>query len=260
MTVLTLLVKARSSAQLKLVDDRLKAEFENLDVEFKVLGAQVNKWVQVSISGEDVVLAANYIKKEIGICPISLKKVEDFSVLKGYIRRLDLAKSELTVDVGIFEPKIALAVVSLGVLQAQLSDGKQVDFKKIAEVFGLQENLPLSVKLVDLAGDEEGRLRAELSAVQIKRYHLWQQSLLDRLIVLGAAAGEIESVLERTRLNRDVIDLEQLGFFEYALTCKLGTDAAGLVPKMGRYMRYALFIVFNSRRVNGLIGEMPLNS
>jgi len=259
MTVLTLLVKAHSSAQLKLVDRLLKAEFANLDLDFKVLGAPINKWVQVFVSGEDEVVAKNYINKEIGTCPISIKKIEDFSALKGYITRLDPAANMLTVDIGVIEPKITLAAVPLKALQVQIADGKQVDLKKIAEVFGLHENLPLSVKLVNSSSDErDGHLQAELSLAQIERYRLWQESLLDRLIVLGASADEIESVLERTRLERDVIDVERLGLFEYALTCKLGTDAAGLIPRMGRYMRYGVFIVFNSRRVSGLIGEMPL--
>ena len=259
MTVLTLLVKGRSPAHLKMIDDLLIAEFENLDVESKVLGAPINKWVQISLSGEDEVIATNYINKEIGTCPINMKKVEDFPILKGYIMRLDLARNKLMVDIGVFEPKIILAAVPLDALQAQLADGKQVHLKRIAEIFGLQENLPLTVKLVDSISDEDGHLQAELSTAQIDRFHLWQQSLLDRLIVLGASQGEIESVLERTRLNRDVIDVARLGLFEYALTCKLGTDAAGLIPIMGRYMRYAEFIVFSPKRVNWLVGEMPSN-
>ncbi len=258
MTILTLLVKARSSAQLKLVDNFLKAEFETLDVESKVLGAPVNNWVQVSLSGEDEVIAANYINKEIGTCPINIKNVESFSVLKGYISRLDLVNNELIVDLGIFEPKKVLAVVPLSALQAHLVDGKKVGLKKIAEVFGLQENLPLSLKLLDLTNNENARLKSELATAQVERYRLWQQSLLDRLIVLGAASGEIDEVLKRSRLDRDVIGVERLGLFEYALTCKLGTDATGLIPKIGRYMRYAVFVVFSPRRVNELIGEMPL--
>ena len=125
MTVLTLLVKTRNSGQLKRVDDLLKAEFENLDLDFKVLGAPVNQWVQVSLSGEDEVIATNYINKETGICPVSAKRVEKLSNLKGYITKLDLTKNELIVDVGIFEPKITLATVPLAHLQAQLADGKK---------------------------------------------------------------------------------------------------------------------------------------
>jgi len=37
MTTLTLLVKASNSGQLKQIDDLLKSEFENLDLDVKVL-------------------------------------------------------------------------------------------------------------------------------------------------------------------------------------------------------------------------------
>jgi hypothetical protein len=90
---------------------------------------------------------------------------------------------------------------------------------------------------------------------QIEKIRLWQQSLLDRLIILGSSLGEIETVLERTRLNRDVIGTEALGMFEHALTCKLGTDATGLIPKIGRYMRNAAFIVFNPKKIISFLGE-----
>jgi hypothetical protein len=259
MTVLTLLVKVRSAGQLKLVDALLKAEFENLDVDSKLLGAPVNKWVQVSLSGEDEVIATNYLAKEVGTCPINAKRIDKDSVLKGYIVKIDMAKNELTVDVGVFEPKVALATVPLATLQAQLAGGKKVDLKKIAEAYALQEDLPIEVRVVDSIGStEDSHFKAELSTAHVEKMRLWQQSLLDRLIVLGATSGEIEDVLQRTRLDRDVIGVERLGFFEHALTCKLGTDAAGLIPRMGRYMRYSAFVIFSFKRVSVLIGETPL--
>ncbi len=45
MTTLTLLVKALHSAQLKQIDDLLKSQFEDLDVEVDVLGNTVNRWL-----------------------------------------------------------------------------------------------------------------------------------------------------------------------------------------------------------------------
>lgn len=257
MTILTLLVKASNSGQVKKIENLLKSEFENLDVDLEILGTPVNKWVQVSLVGEDEVIATSYINREIGTCPVSIKRVKKFSVLKGYISKVDLDKQELKVDVGVFEPKIMHATIALPYLQSQLAYGKVVDLKKISEVYGFTMNLPLSVKIVSLSGEED-LLQAELSTVQIEKIRLWQQSLLDRLIVLGSSKSEIETVLERTWLNRDVIGMETLGLFEHALVCKLGTDATGLIPKMGRYMRNAGFSVFNPKKVNSLIGESAL--
>jgi hypothetical protein len=258
MTNLTLLVKASNARQLKQIDELLKAEFENLDVEVKVL-ASPNKWVQVSLSGEDEVIATSFIKKKIGTCPKSIKNVRKFSVLKGYISKVDFATNELKVDVGVFEPRIIQATISLSHLQAQLADGEKLTLQKISEIYCFKENLPLTIKVIQLNDEKDDMLQAELSGELTKKIRLWQQSLLDRLIILGASLGEIEAVLERTGLNRDVIGTEALGMFEYALTCKLGTDAAGLVSKVGRYMRHADIIVFNSKIFVNRIGDLSLD-
>ena len=246
MTILTLLVKIYSARQLKQADDELKTEFENLDLEFKVLGAPVNKWMQVSLSGEDEAVATNYLKKEIGTCPVSIKRIQKDQLIKGFITNVETAKDQLIVDVGIFEPKITLANISLLSLQSKLSDGNQDSLKKISETYGLEKYLPLNVKVAEL-NVEKDEFRVELSAEQVEKIHLWQQSLLDRLIVLGATKKELEAVVERAQLGRDIIDIETLGFFEHALTCKLGTDAAGLIPGIGRYLRNSQIVIFKAQ-------------
>ncbi|MGE5575247.1 MAG: DUF2110 family protein [Ignavibacteria bacterium] len=255
MTTLTLLVKALNLGQVKQIDQLLNAQFEELDVEVKVLTSSANRWVQVSLSGEDEGIASSYINKKIGICPTSIENAINQPVLKGYISKVDLDRQELFVDVGIFEPKTILATVHLARLQSQLVEGKKVDLKKIAESYALAERSLLSIKPVSLEGDE---LEAELSAGQVEKLRLWQQSLLDRLIILGASRETIESVLERTRLTRDVIDVEALGMFEHALTCKLGTNAAGLVSVMGRYLRNSVFVVFNAKKSFDLLSDNTL--
>jgi hypothetical protein len=106
--------------------------------------------------------------------------------------------------------------------------------------------MPISIS--PLPGVE---LAAELSDAQVLRLMDWRLSLLDRLIILGASKEEVEGALERARLTRDVIGVEKLGMFEFALTCKLGTVAAGLVSVLGRYMRRSLFVVFDAKRQVG---------
>jgi hypothetical protein len=248
MTTLTLLVKASNLGQVKQVDELLKAQFTELEVEVEVSNNTANRWVQVSISGEDETIATSYINKEIGTCPTSLENSKNYPVLRGYISKLDLTKQELSVDVGIFEPKIILATVPLASLQTQLVEGRKLDLKKIAEIYGLAERSPLSIKPVTPITEETEELQAELDKEQVERLHSWQLSLLDRLIILGASLDKIENVLERTRLSRDVIEIETLGMFEHALTCKLGTNAAGLVSIVGRYLRNSVFVVFNAKK------------
>jgi hypothetical protein len=255
MTNLTLLVKALNFGQVKQIDEILKTQFAELDVEAQVRSNPTNRWIQVSLSGEDEAIATAFIKKEIGTCPASLENARNQVILKGYIQKLDLGKKELVVDVGIFEPKVVMATVPLVSLQAQLFSGKAVDLKRACEVYGFAERMPLCVKPVSQDGDV---LQAELALEEVEKLHSWQMSLLDRLIVLGATKETIQVVLERTRLTRDVIDVETLGMFEFALTCKLGTNAAGLVSIVGRYLRNAVFVVFNARRSLDFQGEQGL--
>jgi len=82
--------------------------------------------------------------------------------------------------------------------------------------------------------------------------------LLDRLIVLGASFNEIGLALKKTRCNRDVINIERLGLFENAVVCKLGTDAVGLVPKIGRKLRNANFSIFNPRENIEFLGDYSI--
>jgi hypothetical protein len=255
MTTLTLLIKVMNFGQVKQIDELLKTQFEELDVEVKTLTNSANRWVQVSLSGEDEAIATSYINKQIGTCPTNLENAKNQPILKGYITKVDLVKQELVVDVGIFEPQTVFATVSLASLQTQLVEGKEIDLKRLAEGHGFAERSPLSIKPVSQEGDV---LQAELSAGQAEKLHAWQQSLLDRLIILGASKETIENVLERTRLTRDVIDVEVLGMFEHALTCKLGTNAAGLVSLMGRYLRNSVFVVFNARKSLDLLSDNTL--
>jgi hypothetical protein len=244
------MVKASNAGQLKQVENLLKIQFEELDVKISIIGNSVNKWVQVSLSGEDEGIAKSYINNQIGICLSHIDNVNNHSIYKGYISNIDTEKNQsLIVDIGIFQPKIIQAAVPLADLQVQLADGKKINLKKISDLYGLVKGLPISIKLIEHNWEENEHLQAVLSIDQIELFRIWQESLLDRLIILGSSTNEIETVLERTRLSRDIINLEMLGMFENVLTCKLGTDAAGIIPRIGTYMKNAHFVLFNPRKV-----------
>jgi hypothetical protein len=248
MTTLTLLTKINNERQLKQIDKALKLAFEGLEVEAKILGTVADRWVQIALAGEDEGIATNYVIKEIGLCPSNLEDVKKLSTLNGYIKNIGKNGGELSIDVGVFEPKIVHATIPLRRLQAQLVDGRKIALGKIAELFGLREDLPVNIKVSRLS-EEQSRIEAELSSGQVRKYMVWRESLLDRLLVLGSSFHEIKMTLERARLDRDVIGVEPLGLLEHALTCKLGTDAAGLIPKIGRNLKKAKFTVFNPKRL-----------
>ena len=226
--------------------EALNLAFEGLEVEAKILGAVADGWVQIAVAGDDEGIATNYLIKEIGLCPNDLANIRNFSTLKGYIKNIGKNRTELSIDVGVFQPEVVIATVTLRRLQTQLVDERKIALKKIAELFGFCEGLPITIKKLSV-NEEEGLIEAELSNRQIGKYKVWRESLLDRLIVLGSSFQEIKMMLKCAKLDRDVIDVETLGLLEHALVCKLGTDAAGLVPKIGRNLENAGFVVFNPK-------------
>ena len=248
MTTLTLLTKIYNTHQLKQINSTLENLLGGLSVEAAVTGTVAGRWVQLDVSGEDEGVATKLLEKEAGFCPTSLENVKKFSALKGYVTNLEKSTEGLSVDIGVFEPKAVHAVVSLSHLQAHLADGKKISLKKLSELWGICENLPLEIKVLEV-DPEQNIVEAELQATQIRKLVLWKESLLDRLLVMGASLYEVNSAVEQEELTRDVIDVESLGMFEHALVCKLGTDAAGLIGRIGRRLRKAKFTVFNPKNL-----------
>lgn len=248
MTMLTLLTKISNDNQLKQIDKTLRLAFEELEVEVKILGTIADRWVQITLEGEDKGIATNYVIKEIGLCPSNVESLKKSSTLNGYITNVEKKGKELSIDIGVFQPKIIHATIALHRLQAQLVEGRKIALSKIAELFGFSKDLPVNIKVIRL-NEKESRIKAELSSRQIRKYMDWRESLLDRLLVLGSPLQEIKMTLKRAMLYRDVISVEPLGLLEHALECKLGTDAAGLIPKIGRNLKNAKFSVFNPKRL-----------
>lgn len=254
MPIVTLSVKAYNNFQLKYVKKFLENTLKGLKVEAKVCGVTRRRWVQVDVSGEDEQVALRYLADKVGLCPTHLKLIEKFSLVKGRIVDTDKRKDKLSIDVGIFAPKIVDAMVPLQYLQAQLVDGRKVALQKIAQLYGFQENLPLMIKISN-ANEENNEIETILSEKQLTQYRQWTKSLQDRLIILGVTLEEIQSVLKTTGINRDVVNTEQLGLFEYAITCKLGTDAVGLIPKIGKNLPTATLSVFNPKQIIEFLGD-----
>jgi hypothetical protein len=255
MIKLTLLVKTHSGHQSKQIEKALNAPLGELNVEAKILDTIAEGWVQVGFEGEDENIAATYATNEFGVCPASIDSLKQMTVLKGYITDFEETSESLSVDVGVFQPKIVHATIPLHHLQTQLVESRKIPLKKIAEIYGFCEDLPLEVKVTSF-GENESGIEALLSDDQVKRFQTWQASLLDRLVILGLSLQDIKNILKNERLERDIIDIEAMGLLEHALTCKLGTDAAGLIPRIGRKVRRAKFAVFNPKK---LLNLGPLN-
>jgi hypothetical protein len=254
MHTVTLLARAYDDYQLNQVSRDLKSTFEDLKVEIQIGRTTARGWIQASVSGEDENVVLNYLTANIGLCPASLDNLTKYQTIEGRLTDPSRHENELQIDIGVFSPRIVDASITLKRLQAQLGEGKKIPLRKFNELFGFCKNLPLTIKILN-ADNEKNHVEAELAEKQQKRYDDWKKSLLDRLLILGASHREIKLALENSGFSRYVIGIEPLGIFEHAIVCKLGTDAAGLIPRIGRKLGKATFSVFRPRRVLGFLTQ-----
>jgi len=252
-TTTTLLEKAYGSFSQQTLDAILASMCKGLRVKMKVKGKTTQEWIQVEITGEDESVALRLLDREIGLAPISAEEIGKFSALRGRVIQYDKSTTELRIDIGVYAPRFCSAVISLQRLQAQLADGKNLPLGRLIELFCLYNFAPLHIKIVADLDKEKGLWEAELSEMQLTQFSDWLRSNLDRLIVFGASRREVENAVEKARHFRDIVKIETMGLFEHAIHCKLGTDAVGLVPRLGPYLRLALLAPFSPRKIKEVI-------
>jgi len=258
MTVVTLLEKAYGPFSPEAFEPTLSSLCKGLNVSLKVVGKTDRGWIQIEVSGEDETAALNYLDQTVGFAPASLDKLKEPSTLRGKIIFSGKSKDELYVDIGLFTPNVVDAAIRLQSLQAQLVYGKTLPLQRLIKAFCLCDHLPLSVKIVGGVGGADPskrQIEAELSEAQLSQFMRWIRSFLDRLIVLGAPLSDMEHAINVSKHFRDIIKVETLGLLEHAILCKLGTDAVGLIPKLGPLLPTAILAPFCPTKIQQLINR-----
>jgi hypothetical protein len=253
MPTVVLLEKLYGPFSSETFEPALSSLCKGLKVRLKISGKTSRGWTQIEVSGEDETAALHLIDREIELAPISVDKLKKFSTIRGRVVFSGKSKTELCVDIGVFSPETYDAVVPLQKLQAQIADGIKVPLQRLIKLFCLYDNLPLKVKLTSSVDPQKKLVEAELSEAQLSQITHWIRSQLDRLIVLGAPFSHVEHAVGTSGHFRDVIKIEPLGLLEQTVLCKLGTDAAGLIPKLGRFLPNAVLAPFCPRKIGQLI-------
>jgi hypothetical protein len=248
MPTVTVLEKLYGSGSLETFETAYSSLCKGLKVKLGFAGTTNRGWVQIDISGEDETAALSFLDREIGLAPASSSKICRFSVFFGKVVFSGKSESELLVDLGIFSPKVCDAVLPVQRLRAQLADGKDIPLQKLVELFCLYDNFPLKVKVAQ--DDAEGKtVEASLSEEQVNLFSSWVRHRFDRLIILGAHFSYVERTVKTSRLWRDIIKVEPLGTLEQVILCKLGTDAVGLIPKLGRFLTESVLVPFSPKKI-----------
>lgn len=249
---LTLSAKAYNDFQLRIIQENLEFALKGLNVKIKICGTTPQGYVQATVSGEDEKIAQHYLAEEIGLCPSSPEELKKFTLISGRVASLSKSADGLHVDIGVTS-----AFVPLSILQAQLVDGRKAALKKIVSLFGFCEDMPLTIKILQF---KETHAVAMLSEEQVALYKEWATSLLDRLLIIGEPLDNIKNALKTAGCNRDITKLEHLGMLEHAIVLKLDTDAAGIIPKIGRILKNARLSAFSSKEIFNFLGQDYFNT
>jgi hypothetical protein len=257
MVVLTILEKCygfRWRHFLQVFEDTLSTHIGGLDVQFKILGKTGDNWIHVEVIGSDVPVVTRYLNQKFGLAPISLENVNLFNEIRGKIIDAGRVGYGLYVDVGISSPRHIDVLLPLHVLRSQLANGKKLSLTNIVEAFTLYDNRPLTIQVtrIDTAkGEVEGRLSTRQSAL----FEEWVSLDFDRVLVLGAPFPEVQRLVKRSHVERDVIKILSLGFLEQLLLCKLGTEGPGLIKEIGSLLPQTPLHCFSPKRARIIRGD-----
>ena len=256
MPIVTILEKLYGSVSPTDFEERYLSSVKDLAVQVHFAGTTKRGWILVDVSGKDQTIVLSLLDREFGLAPYSLKELKRFSLLRGRVAFFGKNENELYVDLPIGTESLNV-VVSEKSLQCQLADGKNVPFRRLVELFCLFEHVPFEVRIAETIENLSKNVKAVLSERQISLFHNWIQYRFDRLIVLGSLFSDVEQTIKSCRLSRDVIRTESLGVLEHVVLCKLGTDAIGLIPKLGNYLKSAVLVPFSPKKIIKEIGSQP---
>ncbi len=192
------------------------------------------EWLEVRAKGEDADAFLNLLKDKFGETPQQHSKVERWDVRRGFIVGSGRVGFGVYADLGITEPLRKDALYPLHRMRAQLADGTMLPCREILEENALADDFPVKVLVTEV--DRE-RLTVELADETHEMFASWKSLPFDRVVALGATRGMVEAAVKNLRLDYDVIKVEPLSIFTHCLVCKLGTEAPGVIARIGSHLR-----------------------
>ncbi len=156
-------------------------------------------WLHIRAKGEDADAFLNLLRQEYGEPPISRSKLEKWDVVNGFVTGAGRIGYGVYIDIGIQEPAPKDALYPLH-----------------------RKGEKISVELNDEARD---------------RLVSWRKYPFDRVIVVGADKTQAETAVRAAGLQSDIVKVESLSLFVQSLLCKIGTDAPGVIAKIGNRLR-----------------------
>jgi hypothetical protein len=224
---------------------KLIEETKELDVKVKKLDITSGDWIRVEYNGEDNEIFTELLRRDFGFIPIELAKVKHEETYRGFIIGIEERSRGLYIDIGIISPRRSYSLYPLNRIKVQLGEDKTRSLKEITEKFSLHKGIPFNVKIEDIKNIK--KISVAATDQQESQIRDWDRYPFDRVIVLGALNYQVKKAIEANRLTRDIIRVDPLSFTCSLLTCKLGTDAPGVIYKLGQDLKHVRLFSFIPR-------------
>jgi len=221
-----------------------------LEVAAQIVGTTGNGFVMIEVHGSDAEVFTELIRRKLRLAPSDLSQVEVHANFKAYATKIDLKRQSIEVEIGPLSTRFR-SEITREALIAQLCDGKEIPVDKIARTYCIQEGVPVLVRITSI--DPERRsIGTWVSDDQTSRYEEWRRQRFQRIIAVGGFQNELREAMRISRVERDVIAVEELALTAHSLVCKLGTDAPGIIAKIGRHISNFRLYAFLPQQVDRL--------
>lgn len=207
-----------------------KAEGLEVESDFALEG----QWLKVRARGEDTEAFLNLLREDLGEAPVSRRNLERWDIVKGFVSGAGRIGYGVYLDIGINDPSPKDALFPLHRMRAQLVDGLPLSAREILEQNALIDYVPLKLIVTEFDGEN---ISVEMEDEARERIVSWRRYPFDRVVVVGADRGDVKNAVKVSGLQGDVIEVESLALFVQCLICKIGTDAPGVIAKVGNRLR-----------------------
>jgi len=217
----------------------------DLKVDIMELEASGSGWVSIEYSGDDSEVFTEALKRRYGFAPVEFSRLAVGDIYRGFITDSGRVGFGLYLDIGVMSPSRLDGLYPLHRMRAQLADGSSQPLRQILRRLGLHDGLPLDVRIEELAGT--GKMTLALTDKQESCFKDWERYPFDRVIVVGSLLRKVHAAIRKSGLEGDILGVERLSLTVHILTCKLGTEAPGVIAKLGRHLSTARLYPFIPR-------------
>ena len=155
------------------------------------------------------------------------------------------------VDCAILNPKIDV-LINLHTLRNQLCNGKERSLKEIIDAYDFIDHFPVYIK-INYKDEVNNKLQGELANESLSLFQKVLQENIEGLFLSGDTKGQFKKALIKKGHLRDIISVIRYGFLENLVLLKQGSNAPGIITRIGNQFRNCKFSALRPERIKEIL-------